>query len=169
VKTSAFVSVLLCSLAPAVVLLVPAKTAQADATCSPSGEPFARGYCRRTQCAHGQWVRGSASVKNDGTVQAALGLETDNSVYGICGHAEFTFKDAAGKVVGTAKTAQKCIPGKAKKARIVDFPAGTTRISPENAVRIQTVDVSVVSCDRHPFGAFGFNLDPITFSTSWTF
>jgi hypothetical protein len=151
-----------------VISVIASSPANADVNCTVSNHPFARGYCNVTQCAHGQWVRGSASVAKDGTVQAKLGLETDNLTYGICGHAEFVFKDSTGKVVGKSQTDQRCIPSKKPgKARIVDFPQGVTKVSPENAAKITTVETTVVSCDRHPIGFLGINLDPIKISASW--
>jgi hypothetical protein len=102
-------------------------------------------------------------------VQTTLGLETDNLTYGICGHAQFTFKDANGRVLGTAKTESKCIPSKSPgKARIVNFPKGTVKIDPANAAKIVKIETAV-SCDRHPFGIFGINMDPIKISASWNF
>lgn len=153
---------LLCALSTRV------STAQADANCPVSGHPFARGHCFVTECPHGQWVRGSAVVKSDGRVEIRQGLETDHLTYGICGRVTFTFKDSSGKVIGTAQTGESCIPSKAPgNARIVESPIITQKIEAGKAASVASIETTGV-CSREPRGIFGFTLDKIEVSYTWS-
>jgi hypothetical protein len=64
----------------AIVTMISA--ANADASCTLSGDAFGRGYCAINRGHHGQWLRGSVNLRGASLV-VRQGLESDSTVYGI--------------------------------------------------------------------------------------
>lgn len=144
-------------IAPASILVI-ALSSHADMVCTPSSHPFSRGYCSVVQCPGGQWSRGTAELTPDGTVILKQGLETDRADQGICGYVEFKIKDGSGNTVAYGYTKDDCIPGKGGgKARIVNKPPVTEKVSKEIMDKAASIDVYAVCSDGN-FSPIGISL-----------
>jgi S1-C subfamily serine protease len=114
-----------------------------EVSCTISNVPFSRGYCAVTQCPHGQWVRGSATLLKTGDVVLRQGLETDRLDLGICGWVQFQLLDAAHSTIGYGYNQERCIPAKTPGgARIEDLAPDHVRVPAPIANKVATIELS---------------------------
>jgi hypothetical protein len=113
------------------------------ASCQVSNQPFARGYCAVTQCPHGQWVRGSATLLSDGDAILKQGLETDRLDLGICGWVQFQLFDSSHTVIGYGNNQVRCIGAKPPGgARIEDLPPDHVKVPAPIANQVASIELS---------------------------
>jgi hypothetical protein len=125
-----------------VVNIIALSSTFADLSCTPSNEPFARGYCQVARGHHGQWVRGSATLSKNALV-IKLGLETDSTFFGIGGSVLVTIRDKDGKSLGSYTSATCAIAGKSKgHARSADFTTQKAGISADVVKKAASLEVT---------------------------